>query len=90
MTDKVRMPKRFDYSSNVEFNSALAVAMQNNREVTIDCSEMDYIDSAGIGLLVMANKTAQHKNVKLVLKNLRSTPLEILQLANIQKIIEIR
>lgn len=90
MTDRVKMPKRFDYSSNKDFNSAIAKAIEHNQTVTIDCADMDYIDSAGIGLLVMANKLAQHKNVKLLLSNLRPIPREILTLANIQKLIEIR
>lgn len=90
MSDIVRMPKRFDYSSGTEFNASIATAIKNYKEVKIDCVDMEYIDSAGIGLLVMASKQAQAHNVKLAIVNLRSTPKEILQLANMQKIIEIR
>lgn len=90
MSNTVKMPKRFDYSSGTEFNAAIQAATQNHKLVTIDCSGMDYIDSAGIGLLVMATKQAQSQNAKLVMTNLQATPREILQLANMQKIIEIR
>jgi anti-anti-sigma factor len=86
----IRMPNRFDYSSGSEFNAALSVAMDQYREVMLDCSGLEYIDSAGIGLLVMANKKVQAKNVKLMIINLHSAPKEILQLANLQKLIEIR
>lgn len=89
MAENIKMPKKFDYSSNAEFNVAINTAIQHGLTVNIDCSNMDYIDSAGIGLLVMAYKAAQSKNVKLRLTNLRPTPREILQLANIQKLIEI-
>jgi anti-anti-sigma factor len=86
----IRMPKRFDYSSGAEFNAALAVAVDQNQEVLLDCTGLDYIDSAGIGLLVMANKKSQAKNAKLVITHLKTAPREILQLANLQKLIEIR
>lgn len=89
-TDVIRMPKRFDYSSGFEFNNALSVAIDKFQEVKLDCNGLEYIDSAGIGLLVMANKKAQSQNSKLVIINLHSTPKEILQLANLQKLIEIR
>jgi anti-anti-sigma factor len=88
--DVIRMPKRFDYASGFEFNAALSVAMDKYQEIKLDCARLEYIDSAGIGLLVMANKKAQSADVKLVIINLHSTPKEILQLANLQKLIEIR
>jgi anti-anti-sigma factor len=50
---------------------------------------LEYIDSAGIGLLVMSQKKVQAKHSKLIITNLKPSPREILQLANLQKIIEI-
>lgn len=85
----IRMPKRFDYSSSSEFNAAIAAAMEFGSNVTLDCIEMEYIDSAGIGLLVMSQKKVQAKNGRLIMQNLKSAPKEILGLANIQKIIDI-
>lgn len=85
----IRMPKRFDYSSSAEFNSQIAAALENSGTITLDCIELEYIDSAGIGLLVMSQKKAQSRQSKLVMMNLKSAPMEILQLANLQKIIDI-
>ncbi|HSC69304.1 MAG TPA: STAS domain-containing protein [Cellvibrio sp.] len=86
----IRMPKRFDYSSSTEFNSAIAEAIMQPGAITLDCTELEYIDSAGIGLLVMSQKKAQAKQSKLVMINLKNAPKEILSLANLQKIIEIQ
>lgn len=85
----IRMPKRFDFSSSGEFNSAIASALDNPGAITLDCAELEYIDSAGIGLLVMSQKKAQSRNSKLVMTNLKPAPKEILGLANLQKIIDI-
>ncbi|HEX7763745.1 MAG TPA: STAS domain-containing protein, partial [Cellvibrio sp.] len=85
----IRMPKRFDYSSGVEFNQAILAALEFGGNITLDCSEMDYIDSAGIGLLVMAQKKVQSSGAALTMNSLKTAPKEILGLANIQKIIDI-
>ncbi len=86
----IRMPKRFDYSSSADFNSAVSSALEQPGVITLDCIDLEYIDSAGIGLLVMSQKKAQSRQAKLVMINLKSAPKEILGLANLQKIIEIR
>ncbi len=85
----IRMPKRFDYSSSTDFNGAISVALEQSGTITLDCIDLEYIDSAGIGLLVMSQKKAQSRQSKLVMINLKTAPKEILGLANLQKIIEI-
>lgn len=84
----IRMPKRFDYSCSMEFNARIAEALESST-ITLDCIELEYIDSAGIGLLVMSQKKAQARQSKLVMINLKAAPKEILHLANLQKIIDI-
>jgi anti-anti-sigma factor len=90
----VKMPKRFDYSSSADFNAAFASALSQPTEseinVILDCIQMDYIDSAGIGLLVMSHKKAQNVKAKITIINLKPSSREILTLANLQKIIEIK
>lgn len=85
----IRMPKRFDFSSSSEFNSAIANALEKPGAITLDCTDLEYIDSAGIGLLVMSQKKAQSRHSKLMMTNLKPAPKEILGLANLQKIIDI-
>lgn len=85
----VKMPKRFDYSSAVEFDGQVAKALEGMSIITLDCTDLEYIDSAGIGLLVMAQKKSASRQSKLIIKNLKPAPREILQLANLQKIIDI-
>lgn len=85
----IKMPKRFDYSSSMDFNSKVADLLNASSTITLDCIDLEYIDSAGIGLLVMSQKKAQARQSKLVMINLKTAPKEILQLANLQKIIDI-
>jgi anti-anti-sigma factor len=92
--DVVKMPKRFDYSSSSEFNSAFGAALSAGanveKTILLDCLQLDYIDSAGIGLLVMAHKKAQASSVKITIINIKPSAKEILMLANLQKLMEIK
>jgi anti-anti-sigma factor len=85
----IRMPKRFDYSSGAEFNVQVSKALEGVGNIALDCTDLEYIDSAGIGLLVMAQKKAASRQSKVLMKNLKAAPREILQLANLKKIIDI-
>jgi anti-anti-sigma factor len=93
MSNAIKMPKRFDYSASADFNTFLAeiFAIQGEGgEVHLDCAGMDYIDSAGIGILVMSHKKAMAKKATIVIVNAKPSIKEILMLANLQKLIEVR
>lgn len=91
-TTSIKLPKRFDYSASAEFNAVINSALSDGqaKHIYLDCGYMDYIDSAGIGLLVMAHKRAHANNSSLVMINLKPSAKEILMLANLQKLIELR
>lgn len=91
MTDMIKMPKRFDYSASKEFNAAIGAALDEaaNQQIKLDCVQMDYIDSAGIGLLVMAHKKALSKSATIEVIRSKPSIKEIFLLANLQKIISI-
>lgn len=93
ISNTIQMPKRFDYSASAEFNLLFANMLsekQESTEILLDCLNMDYIDSAGIGLLVMSHKKAISRNSSIVIINAKPVTKEILLLANLQKLIEIR
>ena len=92
----ITMPKRFDYSAMSDFNIAISAALEksaalnvSDKRILLDCMQMDYIDSSGLGLLVMAFKRAQEKNCHLSVINVKPAAKEILLLANLQKLMEI-
>jgi len=89
----IKMPRRFDYASSADFNEAFARAandgVSSGKKIILDCSNLEYIDSAGIGLLVMRHKKTQAEKSALVIANAKPSVKEILLLANLHKIIEI-
>ena len=55
-----------------------------------DFSQVEYLDSSALGMLVMLQKKCAEQNKKVVIVNASGTPFEILQVANMDKIVEIR
>ena len=93
IVNTIRMPKRFDYSASGEFNNTITSALNSGggeKQILLDCSQMDYIDSAGIGLLVMSHKKATANQATISIINIKPSAKEILSLANLQKLIEIK
>jgi anti-anti-sigma factor len=93
MINTIKMSKRFDYSASGAFNSAIGTAMGEDaadQKIQLDCIHMDYIDSAGIGLLVMAHKKAMSKGFTIEIVHAKPSIKEILLLANLQKLISIK
>jgi anti-sigma B factor antagonist/stage II sporulation protein AA (anti-sigma F factor antagonist) len=93
MSKFIKIPKRFDYSVSSDFNSAVGAALADigaDKTVTLDCSEMEYLDSAGLGLIVMAHKKALSHQCRVAIINTKPSAREILLLANLQKLIDIQ
>ena len=84
----IRMPQRFDYSSGPEFNQAMS-SQPFGHNIVLDCSDMDYIDSAGLGLLLIAHHRLQDSDTRIMLCGLKATPRKIIEMANIQEYIDI-
>jgi anti-sigma B factor antagonist len=57
--------------------------------VIIDVSGMDFIDSAGLGVLVGALKRAREADVVLVLRGVQSSPRKVLSITGLDEIFEI-
>ena len=93
ISDILTMPSRFDYKASVSFNSAFTSLLENvahaGKLIRLDCSQLEYIDSAGLGLLVMSYKRAQSLHVKMSVFNVKKDVENIFRLANLQKIIDI-
>ena len=90
VSDTIKMPKRFNYSCINEFNEEFAKNSTVSKTIYLDCENMEYIDSAGIGILVMTQKKSKSLNIKLVMINMKNSIKDILELANLQKIIEFK
>lgn len=83
----IRLPNRFDFSQHKIFTQQADVALQSGaRQLEIDFSQVQYLDSSALGMLVLLSKKASLQQVSIQLKGAQGTALDILMMANMQKI----
>lgn len=83
----IRLPNRFDFSQHKHFSQQTELALQSGiRQLEIDFSQVQYLDSSALGMLVLLSKKAAAQQVTIQLKGAQGTALDILMMANMQKI----
>ncbi|GLR64333.1 STAS domain-containing protein [Marinospirillum insulare] len=88
----VRIPERFDFSCHKKFNENTEQVLKNTqvKVISLDFSQVTYLDSAALGMVVYLHKKAAAANKKIEIINASGVALEILMVANINKLIEIK
>ncbi len=88
----LRPSTRFDFNSFREFRSGYEQALENTdtKLLIIDMHDVQYIDSAALGILLLMRDRATAANCEVELHNLRGVAREVLEIANFQKIFTIR
>ena len=66
-----------------------AIVSKQNAKVVLDLSNINFIDSTGIGVLISALKTSRQNSGDFSLCNLKSDVLGLLKLMKLDKVFEI-
>ncbi len=81
------MSGQFTFVDHALFSSVLAlVELQDVNDVIIDVGKMDFIDSAGLGMLLMLREACYLKNKPLVLLNPVGHVQKVFQVAKFDEI----
>lgn len=88
----IRIPERFDFSCHKKFNEETEVALKNTQVdlINLDFNLVNYLDSAALGMVVYLHKKATAVNKVVQISGAHGVALEILNVANIAKIVEIK
>ncbi len=65
------------------------IEKENVNNIIFDMTDVDFIDSAGIGFVVSIYKTLKGRNGKFALCGLKTKPKEVFSLTRLDKIIKI-
>lgn len=78
----VTLPVNLDFEVHKFFRDTLREIMQcDPKEVIFDFSDVDYIDSAGLGMLMLARKEATDNDCNLILKDIpEGHPKKVLEM----------
>lgn len=63
-----------------------AVGEEENQQCTLDLSELDFIDSAGLGMLLLARDQASKQQAQITLKSPQGQVLKMLELGKFDTI----
>jgi anti-sigma B factor antagonist len=80
---------RIDSAEASDFENVITTLQDSKRnKIVIDCSQLDYISSAGLRVLVSALKAAKHHNGNVVLYNVNENVRSTLTLVGLQTIFD--
>lgn len=63
---------------------------KENKDILIDGTKLDYIDSVGLGALIFILKNIQEKGFKVYLDNLKPNIVKLLTITELDKLLVIR
>ena len=88
----LRAQGRFDFNCFRDFRRhyEAALAQEGVQCIVVDLQQVQYIDSAALGILLLLRDKASAQEVKVELANLQGTVKDVLEIANFHKIFSIR
>lgn len=88
----LKLSGRFDFHSHRDFRSAYEKILETGalREIVIDFSDVDYLDSSALGMLLLLREKADGAGKNVQLTGLRGTVKQVLDIANFGKLFTIK
>ncbi|MFZ2300707.1 MAG: STAS domain-containing protein [Gallionella sp.] len=88
----ITMSGRFDFEVHRDFKSSYMPLINNTavREIEIEMSRVDYLDSAALGMLMLLHERAKEANKLVTLLNASGVALQVMEIANFSKIFNIK
>jgi anti-anti-sigma factor len=85
----VHLDGRFDFGARKSFKDAVEQAGQEGSPVVLDLEKVTFVDSSALGLLVICHQNFKNKKIPFYLVNPQTYVKQVLDLANIGKMIPV-
>lgn len=86
----VNVEGRIDTITSQELESTLNDETENITSLTLNFSNLEYISSAGLRVLIATQKKMNEKDIPMVITNVNNTIKEIFRMSGFDKILEIK
>lgn len=80
---------RFDFGARKIFKEAMDRASEEGSPIGLELEKVTFVDSSALGLLVICHQNLKNKNVSFFLVNPQTYVKQVLDLANIGKMIPV-
>lgn len=86
-TATLALSGQFDFNAYTEFKPYQNRLLETPgvREIVLDVSRLEYLDSAALGTLLLLREKAQDKNIEIVISGAKGVVREILEIAHFQR-----
>lgn len=79
-----------DASSSIQLDNALNEAMEDNQtKILVDCSKLNYISSAGLGVFMSYIQDFEDRSIKLVICNLNEKVIGVFRILGLDQLLKI-
>jgi anti-anti-sigma factor len=88
----LKLGGRFDFNANRDFRRAYESVLDGGvpRAIDVDLSGVDYLDSSALGMLLLLKEKADAARARVTLVGGGGTVRQILEVANFDKLFEMR
>ena len=86
----IQVADRIDTVTAPDFENEINNEMNNFESLIIDFSDLEYISSAGLRVLISTQKKLKPENIPMVITNVNDTIGEIFRMSGFDKILEIK
>ncbi len=88
---RISISGRFDFQVHRDFKGAYAPSLENPgiREFEIELSQVDYLDSSALGMMMLLRERAQSAGKTVMLARPNPAIVQILDIANFNKLFKI-
>ena len=87
----LRLAGHFDMEAHMPFHRACRSVLgeEKVRALSLDLSEVDYIDSSALGMLLLLQEKAEKNNIEITLNGCQRLVLRALTIANFHRLFKI-
>lgn len=86
----VSVKGRIDTITSHELEKEISGELGNFDSLIIDCSDLEYISSAGLRVLIVTQKNLKPDNIPFVIKNTNNAIREIFRMSGFDKLLKIK
>ena len=87
---EVQVAGRLDTTTAPDLEAELKSSLDGIKDLTLDFSELDYISSAGLRVLLAAQKQMQKQKAEMVVVNVNEIIMEVFEITGFVDIITIK
>ncbi len=86
----IEVKGEIDASSSIHLDESISQATQNHKKILIDCSELEYISSAGLGVFMSYINELEDKGIRLVIFGLSEKVKHVFQILGLDQLLTIK